>query len=169
MFWLMFHPSPPPTSFTIHLRAQPQKHYALWMDKRVITGMHIAAHSGQILKTRTVIRLIKEQHFNSVEFSKESFFPLTTVNLIIKNLKKIVSLFKKFSGHSSHSRGANAVIKGRQLGTGHDTGGPFLERRHILAHVSLSGSERSGFECHTVFSLQTGSVVFSWVRFYEVS
>ena len=59
-----------PPSQKLHLRSQPQKHYSLWLGKCVITGMHIVAHEGQILKTRTVTRLIKEQQFNSVEFNK---------------------------------------------------------------------------------------------------
>ena len=32
--------------------------------------MHIVAHSGQILKARTVTPLIKEQQVNAIEFSK---------------------------------------------------------------------------------------------------
>ena len=32
--------------------------------------MHIVAHEGQILKTRTVTRLVRDQQFNAVEFNK---------------------------------------------------------------------------------------------------
>ena len=60
--------TPPPQK--LHLRSQPQKHYSLWLGKFVITGMHIVAHEGQALKTRTVTRLVKDQQFNPVEFNK---------------------------------------------------------------------------------------------------
>ena len=45
--------SQPPSQKLVDLPAQPQKNYSLWVGKRVITGMHSASHSGQILKTRT--------------------------------------------------------------------------------------------------------------------
>ena len=48
-------------------------------------------------QTRTVTRLIKEQKFNPVEFSKIILPP----HLTIKNLKKIALLFKSCLGHSS--------------------------------------------------------------------
>ena len=32
--------------------------------------MHIVAHEGQVLKTRTVTRLVRDQQFNAVEFNK---------------------------------------------------------------------------------------------------
>ena len=51
-------------------RAQPQKHYSLWLGRCVITGMHIVAHEGQVLKARTVTRLVRDQQFNSVKFNK---------------------------------------------------------------------------------------------------
>ena len=31
------------SSQKLHLRAQPQKHYSLWLGKRIVTGMHIVA------------------------------------------------------------------------------------------------------------------------------
>ena len=66
---LAHHQATPPAQ-KLHLRAQPQKHYSLWLGKCVITGMHIVAHEGQILKTRTVTRLVRDQQFNAVEFNK---------------------------------------------------------------------------------------------------
>ena len=66
---LAHHQATPPAQ-KLHLRAQPQKHYSLWLGKCVITGMHIVAHEGQVLKTRTVTRLVKDQQFNAVEFNK---------------------------------------------------------------------------------------------------
>ena len=75
---VLAHVQAQPPSQKLRLRAQPQRHYSLWLGKCVITGMHIVAHEGQILKTRTFARLIKEQQFSSVEFS----------NLTIKNLKE---------------------------------------------------------------------------------
>ena len=65
----------PPPSQKLHLRAQPQKHYSLWLGKRVIAGMHIAAHSDQVLKTRAVAHCLIQQPFNSVEFSKIILHP----------------------------------------------------------------------------------------------
>ena len=59
-----------PPSQKLHLRARPQKHNSLWLEKWVITRTHIVAHEGQVLKTPTVTRLIKEQQLKSVEFSK---------------------------------------------------------------------------------------------------
>ena len=70
----------------------------------------IVAHSGQILKARTVTHLIKEQQFNSVEFTK-SFFLLTNANPTIKNLKKIALPFKSCSGLSSCNRSPRCCQK----------------------------------------------------------
>ena len=67
---VLAHVQATPPSQKLHLRAQPQKHYSLWLGKCVITGMHIGAHEGQTLKARAVTRLTKEQQFTSVEFSK---------------------------------------------------------------------------------------------------
>ena len=67
---VLAHPQSTPPAQKLHLRAQPQKHYSLWLGKCVITGMHIVAHEGQVLKTRTVTRLVKDQQFNAVEFNK---------------------------------------------------------------------------------------------------
>ena len=66
---LAHHQATPPAQ-QLHLRAQPQKHYSLWLGKCVITGMHIVAHEGQVLKTRTVTHLVKDQQFNPVELNK---------------------------------------------------------------------------------------------------
>ena len=72
-FWLMFNPSPPPK--TLHLRAQPQKHHALWLGPTV--GQ--MCHHLQLIPVRfskpEVSRLIKEQQFNSVEFSRITLPP----------------------------------------------------------------------------------------------
>ena len=57
---------------------------------------------GQVLKTRTVTRLVKSLISSStLSSSTKSFFPLMNQNLTIKNLKKIESLFRNCSGHSS--------------------------------------------------------------------
>ena len=66
---LAHHQATPPAQ-KLRLRAQPQKPYSLWLGKCVITGMHIVAHEGQVLKARTVTRLVRDQQFNSVEFNK---------------------------------------------------------------------------------------------------
>ena len=66
---LAHHQATPPAQ-KLHLRAQPQKHYSLWLGKCVIAGMHIVAHEGQVLKTWTVTRLVRDQQFNPVEFNK---------------------------------------------------------------------------------------------------
>ena len=66
---LAHHQATPPAQ-KLHLRAQPQKHCSLWLGKCVITGMHIVAHEGQVLKARTVTRLVQDQQFNAVEFNK---------------------------------------------------------------------------------------------------
>ena len=65
--------------------------------------MHIVAHEGQVLKTRTVTRLVRDQQFNSVEFKKIVLPPHVLQNLTIKNLKKIELFFRNYSGHSSCS------------------------------------------------------------------
>ena len=99
---ILAHVQAQPPSQKLHLRAQPhEKHYSLWLGKRVTTGMNTAAHEGQILKTRTVTRLIKEQHFNSVEFSKIILPPHECESDYIKSLKKIAFHFRNCSGHSS--------------------------------------------------------------------
>ena len=90
-----------PPSQKLHLRAKPQKHYSLWLKKCIITGMHIVAHSGQILKTRTVTHLIKEQEFNSVEFNK---IILSPHECDIKSPKKTASCLRNCSVRSSRSK-----------------------------------------------------------------
>ena len=67
---VLAHHQATPRAQKLHLRSQPQKHYSLWLGKCVITGMHIVAHEGQVLKTWTVTRLVKDQQFNPVEFNK---------------------------------------------------------------------------------------------------
>ena len=41
---VLAHVQSQPPSQKLHLRAQPQKHYSLWLGKRVITGMRSVAH-----------------------------------------------------------------------------------------------------------------------------
>ena len=48
---ILAHVQSQPPSQKLHLRAQPHKHYSLWLGNCVIIGMHIVSHSGQILKT----------------------------------------------------------------------------------------------------------------------
>ena len=70
---LAHHQATPPQN--LHLRSQPQKRHSLWLRKRVITGMHIVAHEGQVLKARTATRLVKDQQFNPVKFNKITLPP----------------------------------------------------------------------------------------------
>ena len=56
---LAHHQATPPAQ-KLRLRSQPQKHYSLWLGKCAITGMHIVAHEDQVLKIRTVTRLVKD-------------------------------------------------------------------------------------------------------------
>ena len=60
---------PPPQK--LQIRASPQKSFGLWLGKDVITGMHIVTlMDGQILKTRTVTRLTRQDQFKLEEFKK---------------------------------------------------------------------------------------------------
>ena len=87
------HATSQPPSQKLHLRAQPQKHHPMWLGKCVTPGMHIVAHSGQILKTRTVTRLIKEQQFNSVEQNHSSTSRMSTwLSVTIKNSRNRIAL-----------------------------------------------------------------------------
>ena len=55
----------------LQIRASPQKSFGLWLGKDVITGMHIVTlMDGQILRTRTVTRLTREDQFKLEEFKK---------------------------------------------------------------------------------------------------
>ena len=55
----------------LQIRASPQKSFGLWLGKDVITGMHIVTlMDGQILRTRTITRLTREDQFKLEEFKK---------------------------------------------------------------------------------------------------
>ena len=92
---------PPPQSFD--LRAQPQKHYSLWLGKCVITGMLIVAHSGQsqILTTRTVTCLVKRAAIQFCGVQQDHSFLLMNVNLTIK----IKNADQRFQASQSEVRG----------------------------------------------------------------
>ena len=60
-----------PPAQKLQIRASPQKSFGLWLGKDVITGMHIVTlMDGQILKTRTITRLTREDQFKLEEFRK---------------------------------------------------------------------------------------------------
>ena len=63
-----------PPAQKLQIRASSQKSFELWLGKDVITGMHIVRFvtlmDGQILKTRTVTRLPREDQFKLDEFKK---------------------------------------------------------------------------------------------------
>ena len=60
-----------PPAQKLQIRASPQKSFGLWLGKDVITGMHIVTlMDGQILKTRTITRLTREDQFKLQEFRK---------------------------------------------------------------------------------------------------
>ena len=98
---VLAHVQATPPSQKLHLRAQAQKHYSLWLGKCVITGMHIVAHEGQILKTRTVTRLVKEQQFNAVEFNKIILPPHESEASLPRTSRRSHCSSRTASGHSS--------------------------------------------------------------------
>ena len=58
-----------PPAQKLQIRASPQKSFGLWLSKDVVTGMHIVTlMDGQILRTRTITRLTREDQFNLEEF-----------------------------------------------------------------------------------------------------
>ena len=60
-----------PPAQKLQIRASPQKSFGLWLGKDVFTGMHIVTlMDGQILRTRTVTRLTREDQFKLDEFKK---------------------------------------------------------------------------------------------------
>ena len=60
-----------PPSQKLQSRVSPQKSFGLWLGKDVITGMHIVTlMDGQILRTRTIARLTREDQFKLEEFKK---------------------------------------------------------------------------------------------------
>ena len=60
-----------PPAQKLQIRASPQKSFGLWLGKDVITGMHIVTlMDGQILRTRTITRLTREDQFKLEEFKK---------------------------------------------------------------------------------------------------
>ena len=55
----------------LQIRASPQTPYTLWLGKGVVTGMHIVSLSDhQVLRTRTITRLVRRDHFNVTELKK---------------------------------------------------------------------------------------------------
>ena len=60
-----------PPAQKLQIRASPQKSFGPWLGKDVITGMHIVTlMDGQILRTRTITRLTREDQFKLEEFRK---------------------------------------------------------------------------------------------------
>ena len=60
-----------PHAQMLQIRASPQRSFGLWLGKDVITGMHIVTlMDGQILRTRTITRLTREDQFKLEEFKK---------------------------------------------------------------------------------------------------
>ena len=60
-----------PPAQELQIRASPQKSFGLCLGKDVITGMHIVTLTdGQILRTRTVTRLSREDQLKLEEFKK---------------------------------------------------------------------------------------------------
>ena len=60
-----------PPAQKLQIRAPPQKSFGLWLGKDVNTGMHIVTlMDGQILRTRTITRLTREDQFKLEEFKK---------------------------------------------------------------------------------------------------
>ena len=60
-----------PPAQKLQIRASPQKSFGLWLGKDVVTGMHIVTLvDGQILRTRTITRLTREDQFKLEEFKK---------------------------------------------------------------------------------------------------
>ena len=60
-----------PPAQKLQIRVSPQKSFGLWLGKDVITGMHIVTlMDGQILKTRTVTRLTREDQLKLEELKK---------------------------------------------------------------------------------------------------
>ena len=70
--------------------------------------MHMVGCCGQILRARTVTRLIKEQQLNSVEFSKIILPPYppyeSEPDYQEPQEESIALSFRNFSGHSSCSK-----------------------------------------------------------------
>ena len=72
-FWesVLAHIQSQPPSRKLQIRASSQKSFGLWLGKDVVAGMHIVTlMDGQILKTRTITRLIREDQFKLEEFKK---------------------------------------------------------------------------------------------------
>ena len=58
-------------SVKLQLRASSQKSFGLWLGKDVITGMHIVnLMDGQLLRTRAIARLTREDQFKLEELKK---------------------------------------------------------------------------------------------------
>ena len=60
-----------PPAQKLQIRASPQKSFGLWLGKDIVMGMRILTlMDGQILRTRTITRLTREDQFKLEEFKK---------------------------------------------------------------------------------------------------
>ena len=68
---VLAHIQSPPPAQKLQILASPQKSFGLWLGKDVITGMRIVTlMDGQILRTRAITRLTREDQFKLEEFKK---------------------------------------------------------------------------------------------------